>query len=50
MEQELTHTPANIETAPEAEAQRIVIASDDQVQDFVRRGVMQRWLRASFTA
>ena len=36
--------PKHIEMAPEREAQAILQASDQEVQQYVRRGMMERWL------
>ena len=36
--------PRHIERAPEREAAAISRASEQEVRDYVRRGIMERWL------
>jgi hypothetical protein len=36
--------PRHINSAPEREAEAIACASDQEVRDYVRRGIMERWL------
>jgi len=36
--------PRHNERAPESEAEAISRASDQEVREYVRRGIMQRWL------
>ena len=36
--------PRHIDNAPESEAEAISRASDQDVRDYVRRGIMERWL------
>jgi hypothetical protein len=36
--------PRQIESAPEREAEAIAGTSDQEVRDYVRRGIMVRWL------
>src|SRR5262245_56626945 len=36
--------PRHIDSAPEREAEAIVCASEQEVRDYVRRGIMERWL------
>ena len=36
--------PRHIEQTPEREAEAISRASDEEVRDYVRRAIMERWL------
>jgi len=42
----MIHRPRNLETAAEREAEAIVRASDRELNSYVRRGMMERWLSA----
>jgi len=36
--------PRDLDSAPEGEAEAISRGSDQEVRDYVRRGIMERWL------